>query len=402
MPKSSKKPHLFKWWIAPCCLLALSACSDGGEQTTDRQRPPAPVETAPVENGLIRGQRTFSGTLEASEAFTVSPKVGGRIEAIFFDLGGFVLNNAIVARLDDAEFQQDVARAEADLLVARANFIESESSLTLTRRSIERAETLRERGVASEAELDTARSELLAQEARVEVFRAEIARAEAALESAQIQLSYTEVRAQWRGEGAERRVARRYADEGQNISANADLLEIVSINPIMAVFFVTERDYPSLRVGQSVDLRTDAHPGRSFGGQIARIAPVFESNSRQARIEVRIDNPEAALKPGMFARIGVEVARAEDATSVPYVALERRDDQTGVFLVSDDRSEAIWRTVEVGIREGERLQVMGDGLDGEVIVLGQQLVEDGSAISISESGPSADSAAPADNPGETP
>jgi RND family efflux transporter MFP subunit len=340
------------------------------------------VEVAAVEQGMIRGLRTFSGALEASEAFTVSPEVGGRISEIYFDLGDFVPRGAVVARLDDAEFQQDVARAEADRLVARANFVESESSLTLTRRAIARSETLRERGVASEAELDTAKSELLAQEARVEVFRAEIARAEAALEAARIQLAYTKVRAQWQGSGSERRVARRYADAGQNISANSDLFEIVQIDPITGVFFVTERDYPSLQIEQPVELRTDAFPGRIFTGRIARIAPVFDTNSRQARVEVRIENSDQALRPGMFVRAKVEVARAEEATIVPYAAVERRSDQTGVFLVSDDGTTARWQPVHTGIREGDRVQVSGADLDGRVIVLGQQLVEDGSAISI--------------------
>jgi RND family efflux transporter MFP subunit len=365
----------------------MVACSEG-EQSSGRQRPPAPVEVAPIETGTIRGQRTFSGALEASEAFTVSPKVGGRIDELRFDLGDIVPRNAVVARLDDAEFQQEVARAEAELMVARANFAESESSLTLTRRSIRRSETLRERGVASEAELDTARSELLAQEARVEVFRAEIARAEAALEAARIQLSYTNVQARWRGPGDERRIARRCADEGQNINANADLLEIVEIDPMVAVFFVTERDYPGLRLDQPVDLRTDAFPGRTFTGNIARIAPVFDTNTRQARVEVRIENSDRALKPGMFVRADVEVARADDATIVPYAAMERRSDETGIFIVSEDGSRAHWRPVQPGIREGNRLQVTGKNLHGRVIILGQQLVEDGSEISVADRGES--------------
>lgn len=381
MLKSSNLSTATRCLSAACFLVWLTACSESNE-SAQRQRPPAPVEVAPVSEGTIRGERTFSGALEASEAFTVSPKVDGQIVELRFDLGDLVPRDAVVARLDDAEFQQEVARAEADLLVARANFVESESTLLLTQRSITRSETLRERGVASEAELDAVRSELLAQEARVEVFRAEIARSEAALEAARIQLSYTEVRAQWRSNGDARLVAERYTDEGQNISSGGALMEIVKMDPIVAVFFVTERDYPSLRIDQPVDLRTDAFPGRTFTGGIARIAPVFDTNSRQARVEVRIQNPEQALKPGMFVRADVEVARADNATIVPYVAVERRSDQTGVFVVSEDGSRALWRPVQTGIREGDRIQVTGRDIAGEVIVLGQQLVEDSSAISI--------------------
>lgn len=363
----------------------LIGCGES-EQATSRERAPAPVEAAPVEQGLIRNQRTFSGSLRAGESFSVSPKVGGRIEAIYFNLGDQIPRGGVVARLEDAEFRQDLARAEADLLVAWANFVEAESTLTLTRRAITRTETLRERGVASEAELDAVLSELLAKEARVEVFRAEIARAEAAVEFSKIRLGHTEVRAQWRGVSNGRFVSRRFADEGQNIGPNEDILEIVDLDPIIAVFFVSERDYAGLGVGQRVELRTDAFWGETFSGLVSRIAPVFEESSRQARVEVSIENVDRRLKPGMFMQVEVEVARDPGAIIVPFEAVERRRDEYGVFVVSSDGSTALWRPVSLGIREGERQQVFAHDLGERVITLGQQLVRDGSPVVVRERG----------------
>lgn len=373
----------------PACLAAglssllMVACGPGGERE-GRQRPPAPVEVVAVEKGLIRNQRVFGGTLEASESFAVSPKVGGRIEALYFNLGDTVPRDALVARLDDDEFQQDLASAEAERMVARANLTEAESALVIAQRAIERAKALRKRGVASEAELDSARSELLAQEARVQVALAQQARAEAALEHAKIRVGYTELRASWRGEGEQRYVARRYLDEGQNIAANEALLQIVAIDPIVAVVYVTERDYTGLQIDQLVHLQTDAHPGLVFDGKIIRIAPVFEAASRQARVEVAISNPEGLLKPGMFVRVEVELARDAEATIVPFESIERRGDVTGIFLVSEDGTRARWHPVELGIREGGRVQLLGQPPLGRVIRMGQQLVEDGSAIRIVE------------------
>lgn len=142
MLKSSNSTTVSSYLTIALLLFGVVACSES-ERASERQRPPAPVKVASIEAGTIRGQRTFSGALEASEDFTVSPKVGGRIDEILYDLGDSVPRNAIVARLDDAEFQQDVARAEADRMVARANFVESESSLLLTQRSIVRSESSR-------------------------------------------------------------------------------------------------------------------------------------------------------------------------------------------------------------------------------------------------------------------
>jgi RND family efflux transporter MFP subunit len=171
-------------------------------------------------------------------------------------------------------------------------------------------------------------------------------------------------------------------DEGQTVAANAPLLLIVELHPIVGVVFVTERDYARLKPGQLVSLTTDAYPGEQFTGRIDRIAPVFRKNTRQARIEMTIDNPQHRLKPGMFIRATVVLARESQATIIPEQALTKRDDRNGVFIISENGQSVIWREVKVGIREGKRVQIEGQGLDGRVVTLGQQLVNDGSPITI--------------------
>ena len=141
-------------------------------------------------------------------------------------------------------------------------------------------------------------------------------------------------------------------------------------------------DYAMLHPGQKIVLTTDAFPGEQFQGQVERIAPVFKQATRQARVELKIDNPGQRLKPGMFIRAVVVLDRKLDATIVPQQALIRRDDVTGLFLVSDDGRSVSWHEVVVGIRNGERVQVTGDGLSGRVVILGQQLLNDGAAITI--------------------
>ena len=171
-------------------------------------------------------------------------------------------------------------------------------------------------------------------------------------------------------------------DEGQTVAANAPLLMIVELNPIVGVVFVTEKDYAQLKPGQSVSLTTDAYPDEKFTGRIDRIAPVFRKSTRQARIEMIIDNPQHRLKPGMFIRISVVLAQFSETTIVPEQALTIRDDKSGVFIVSEDGKSVNWREIRVGIREGNRVQVAGEGLSGRVVILGQQLVKDGSQITI--------------------
>jgi RND family efflux transporter MFP subunit len=343
---------------------------------------PVPVETAQIQHGPIALQRTFSGELEALAEFVVAPKVSGRVERVIVNIADTVKRGQVVAELDNDEYVQEVAQAQADLEVARANLSKATSDLETSNREFKRTESLLKRGIASDSEFDAARQDQLAKQAQVKVAAAQVTKAASSLETANIRLGYTKVTAGWTGGNEDRVVAERYVDEGQTVAANAPLLMIVELNPIVGVVFVTERDYANLKPGQLVSLTTDAYPGEQFTGRIDRIAPVFRKSTRQARIEMTIDNPRHRLKPGMFIRATVVLARVPEATIVPEQALTKRDDKSGVFIVGEDGRSVAWHEVKVGIREGARVQVEGEGLSGRVVTLGQQLVNDGAPITI--------------------
>jgi RND family efflux transporter MFP subunit len=391
-----------KTWFSLLTVLTLSGLLGWGivqrlvemdehKDNKGQRTGPVPVEVAAIEVGPIERVRVFSGTLQAHAEFVAAPKVSGRVEQLDVDLADIVHRGQVVARLDNDEYVQAVRQAEADLAVARANLAEAQNLLKIAARELQRIDKLRERGVSSEAQRDTAKADQLAKQAHVEVTKAQVIRAQAELETARIRLGYTEVNAGWRGGSDQRVVAERYVDEGETVTANAPLLRIVELDPIEVVIYVTERDYASLQSGQSAKLSTDAYPDETFHGEISRISPVFRESTRQAQVELRVDNPQFRLKPGMFVRVMVALERIPEAHIVPEQALVKREERDGVFLVSPAGSTVHWRPVQVGIRQGDRVQVHGSGLSGRVVTLGQQLLDDGSAIRIAnahrEAGP---------------
>ncbi len=353
-----------------------------GSSKRDKALRPVPVEVAQIQRGPIALQRIFSGELESRAAFVVAPKVSGRVERVLVNIADTVKRGQVVAELDNDEYVQAVAQAQADLEVARANLSKARSDLEIANRESKRTESLLKRGIASDSEFDAVRQDQLSKQAQLKVAEAQVTKAESSLETANIRLRYTEVTAGWTGSDEDRVVAERYVDEGQTVAANAPLLLIVELNPIVGVVFVTEGDYAHLKPGQFVSLTSDAYPGEQYPGSIDRIAPIFRQSTRQARIEMIIDNPQQRLKPGMFIRATVVLARVPEATIIPEQALTIRDDRSGVFIVSQDGKSVVWHEVKVGIREGSRVQVEGDGLSGRVVTLGQQLVKDGAAIMI--------------------
>jgi len=344
----------------------------------------SPVEVALIKTGPIVLKRTFSGTLEPLADFVVAPKVSGRIEKLLVDISDTVQQGQVVGELDNAEYVQAVNQANADLLVAKANLVMAKSALEIANREFERTQKLLKQGIASDSEFDVLKADQLAKNAQLQVAEAQLTKAASALETAKIRLGYTRITASWTGGDGDRLVAERYYDEGQTVAANQPLLLIIELDPILSVVYVTEKDYAHLRPGQTVSLTTDAYLDAAFFGRIDRIAPIFQKNTRQARVEMIVENPGHRLKPGMFIRATVVLKRVLEATIVPEQALTARDGRNGVFVVSEDGKSVIWRRVKLGIREEGRVQVEGEGLSGWVVTLGQQLLKNGSAITIPE------------------
>lgn len=352
------------------------------------------VEAAEIRAGVIQDVRQFSGTLEASALFQVGSKASGLLEGVAVDLGDEVERGQVVAEIDDAEYVQAVARAEAELGVRRAELSGAQSALELAQSEFDRSQALKERGIASESQLDATAASLAAARSALALAEAQVQQAEAMLEIARIQLGEADVRASWGEEGAGTGiVAERFVDPGGMIQAGDPIISVATLDPLTAVVFVTERDYAKLRVGQHATLATDALPGREFAGEIARIAPIFREASRQARVELRVDNDEGALRPGMFARVRI-VLQEEDAEAiVPLGAVTRRGGDDVVFVLDEEgASVSQWR-VRTGISQGDVAQVFFEegpagasppGAGARVVTLGQQLLTDGSKVNVEE------------------
>jgi multidrug efflux pump subunit AcrA (membrane-fusion protein) len=109
---------------------------------------------------------------------------------------------------------------------------------------------------------------------------------------------------------------------------------------------------------------------------------VFRAASRQARVELEAANPEHRLKPGMFTRATLELDRVEQAAYVPEQALTKRNDRLGLFVLNEAGDRVRWVEVEPGLQDGPYVEVRGDGVSGRVVTLGQQLLDDGSAVRV--------------------
>lgn len=370
----------------PALLMLILVVCSGGADPSAKSKPKmiAPVSVDVVRVEALESRRVFSGSLMSPRRFDLAAGTSGRVAKIAADLGSVVENGRVMLTLFNEEQQKNYELVRAELAVAEAQLLEAEQKLPLLTRELKRQQQLRGQGVATEAQVDQAANAVINGESALAVSRARVERARAAQAVQQLELAETEVRAAFR-EGARRVVAERLVQEGDLIRENQVLFRLVELDPIVAVVQVAERDYGKLRVGSQVWLNCDAFPDQQFEGRVARIAPVFDERTRQARVELTINNPDELLKPGMFVRAEVVIARVTQTTTVPIEALVTRYDETGVFLVNEAGDQVSWRPVRTGLRSDKRVEVFGEGLQGRVVTLGQQLIGDGSAIVIPES-----------------
>ena len=342
---------------------------------------PIAVELAEVINSSIQDTGNFTGTIIPRSQFIVAPKISGRLEKLMVNIGDWIQRGQLIAILDDEEYDQQVHQAQADLQVAQANLEESKSSLDVAERELERVQELHQKGISADSELDAAKGTFAAQEARYKVAIAQVANRQAALEAANIRLSYTQIRASW-DEGADRRVVgERFVYEGALLTANAPILSILEINPVLAVIHITDKDYFRVEKGQTAVIKSNALPNMSMNGKIERIAPLLQETSRSARIEIEVPNHEGMLKPGMFVNVQIEYKAIENATVVPMSSIVNRDNQQGVFVADIENKIANFVPVRVGFTNNEMAEIIDPpSFSGYVVVLGQHLLAHGSPI----------------------
>jgi RND family efflux transporter MFP subunit len=325
-------------------------------------RPPMTVELAKASRGKISAYLSVVGNLIGEATVEVAPKTGGRLISVSVKLGDQVRRNQVIAKLDDREIVEQVRQAEASHQVAEATIRQREADLKLAETSVDRSRNLYGRQLLPKQTLDDAEARYTASLAQLDLARAQMAQSAARLEELRINLANTNVVSPVNGF-----VARRNVDPGAWVSQNAGVASIVDISSLRLVANVVEKDLRMVSAGDPAVVEVDAYPGEKFNGRIARVSPILDPNTRMAPMEVEIPNPQYRLKPGMYAKVNLEVESKENVLLIPKIALVDSEGQRGVYQANDE-NRAQFKPVKVGLEDAERAEIL-DGLrEGETII----------------------------------
>lgn len=357
-------------------LLIFGADSGAGRRF---DRPPVAVEVDTARYAPIEETNQLTGTVVPLYQYIIAPKISGRIIKINKRIGDWIHQNEFIAKIDDAEYVQAKLEAEANLKISEANLAEIKSQYELAKQELERIQSLQKKGIASPAELDASATNFSALQSRIKLAQAQVEQRQAALNSAKIRLSYTILSATEPGF-----VGERFVDEGSLLSPNSPVISVLGIDTVIVRTTVIERVYGQMKIGQSAEIIVDAFPSKIFKGTVSRIAPMLQEASRVAQMEVEVVNENQLLKPGMFAKVKVVLARKENTQIVPSQAIVNRSGQTGIFIIKAGEKVAHFTPTEIGITTQQNTEIISPKIEGLVVTLGQHLLEDGSNIILPE------------------
>lgn len=306
------------------------------------------VETAVAEQRDVTPTLETVGTLKANEDVMLRPEISGRVSAIGFDEGQRARRGQLLVQLDDSLYRAEVDKARVELDLAQRNH--------------DRARDLLEQRLGSVRDMDIARAAL-------DSAQAELVLARARLDKTRIEAPFDGV------------VGLRKVSPGDYVAAGQDLVRFVDLDTLKVDFRLPESVLPLVEGASEVGVLPDAVPGERLSGKVYAIEPAVTEAGRSLTLRARVENPDARLKPGMFARVELTSGITVRGVVFPEAAIVPAAERPAVFRVVDGIAQRVEVTID---QRGPGWVHASAGLEpGDVVVIaGQEKLRDGTPVQV--------------------
>jgi RND family efflux transporter MFP subunit len=323
-----------------------------------------------------------TGSFEPEESSDVAPDASGRVVATPVDTGQFVKEGAVLVRLQGIDAGLRLDEAQAAVTRAEANVKLAESQNALAQTTAQRYASLLATGDVSSTVADQARTGAETSLQSVYTARATLAQARAQLALAEKAVADVAVVAPFSGFISQRRVSL-----GEYVQPSTAVVTLLKIDPLRLQLTIPGVQAGLIRVGQSVRATVDAFPEQSFTGRITAVNPEISAQARSFKVEARVPNPEAVLKPGMFAVATIDQGRTMKTMLVPARAVieDANTNSYRVFII-DKENKARLRVVQLAARDtGDRIRILS-GIEENDRVATSNLAQlyDGAEVTIAK------------------
>lgn len=292
---------------------------------------PTPVRGAIAVRDTLR---LYVGAKARAEAFRearLTAQVSGVVQSVRVRENQQVQAGELLIRIDTTEYALDLAASRASLGRATVDY--------------------QVRLLDDEMLED---SVLRADRAEIARYTTGLAQAEVDYRRAQLNMEKTRITAPFGGRIADLRVV-----EGQYVGAGTELLTVVTLDPIKVSVSVLEAHVVQLEEGRLAHLDFLAMPDTVFEGTVETINPIVDLETNTTRVTVLLPNPDARIRPGMYADALVEAQKIPDVIQVPRTAIRETDDRrTHLFVYKEGRAE--WVYVPLGRQNETMVELLGE------------------------------------------
>lgn len=351
------------YWPVVLAVAGVLACGGGEEESEDaaqnqrggrpgmgamaRTGASIPVEVKTVGRGNIAATLLTYTSLEAERHVDVVSRTQGLVKSILVEEGDRVTEGQPLAQLDTDALELTLREREVNMNSLESNY--------------KRSQELVEQELLSSQEFEQTK------------FQYEAAATQ--YESAKLQLAYATIRSPFSGIITERLV-----EVGNLVNANDVVFRTADLDPLLARIHVPEKDIGQVRPGQSVRINVEGSD-QTHTGRVSLISPIVDPESGTVKVTVEIRDRMGTLRPGMFTTVNLVITIQENVLQVEKKALVAEAEGSYAFLFQDGTAEK--RLLEIGIAEGDYVEVLSGLSDGDsIITVGQEGLRNGAPVRI--------------------
>jgi len=383
----------------------------------------APVQAAPVQRSSIQRIIQAQGILHAFDQASVISKISAPVLEFYVNRGAHVRKGQLLAVLEnrdlaatvvenrglvdqaeaslrgttEATLPEEIAKAQSEVqatreaLAAAQKLLDSRKELlgqgALPRRQVDEANVAysqaRSQHEVALKHLDAI--EKVGKETDTRQAQAQLNAARARSQGAEVQLEYSKVVSPIDGVISERPL---YA--GEMAGPGTVLLTVMDISRVVARANVPAGQLPFVKVGNPASIAS-SDASAELQGKVTVVSPALDPNSTTAEVWIEAPNPGERFKPGSSVRVSILAETVADAIVIPLAAILPAQEGATTVMVAGPDSLAHQKTIEVGIREGDKVQVLKGLEPGEqVIVVGALGLEDKAKVRVEKAGEKTD------------
>ncbi len=359
--------------------LSQARTSEGVSDTTTEAQiasARAAVEAAKARLNLVRSGARIQEKAQAENAVAMAKASYENAKSNRDRMRSLFLEGALSPQqMDQAQTQFEVASAQYESAKQQLSLVQEGARAE----EIESAQKQVEQAQEGLRIAETGRESQKLRAEDIKAAKAGVAQAEAALAYARQQVANASVTSPISGT-----VSNRMTEPGQMANPGTPLIELVALNTVYFDATVSEIDMHRIKVGQPVKVGIDALPGKAFQGSVLKILPTADPSSRQFHVWIAIPNKGGELKPGMYARGGIQVDKHRNVVIAPKDALITDGNggtEYSVYTVSG--STARQKRVKVGFQTRDEVEILSGIGDGEeLVIVGQDRLSDGVKVDV--------------------